>query len=179
MVFSKGQSAIEQMITYGWAIMIVIIVIGVLAYFGVLNFSGAVPERCLFQTGFFCSSHRLFIGTDGNTTVRFELGNKFSRKITITGLLCSAEPPNPATGYPNDPRSLQHLSPGITILPEGILSGSRALLLTCYDRNGNYKGTVGESYEGIIYVEYVEEPTGFGGLTGAHIKVGNVGGRIN
>jgi len=33
----KGQAAIEFLVTYGWAILIVLIAIGALAYFGVLN----------------------------------------------------------------------------------------------------------------------------------------------
>jgi len=36
-MFKKSQAAMDFLITYGWAILIVLIMIGTLAYFGVLN----------------------------------------------------------------------------------------------------------------------------------------------
>ena len=44
----KGQAAIEFLLTYGWSIMIVILMISGLAYFGVFNISDLVPDKYFF-----------------------------------------------------------------------------------------------------------------------------------
>lgn len=43
---SRGQAAMEFLMTYGWAILVVLAAIGALAYFGVLNPSKFLPESC-------------------------------------------------------------------------------------------------------------------------------------
>ncbi len=42
----KGQAAMEFLMTYGWAILVVIIAIGSLWYFGALNPSTFLPNQC-------------------------------------------------------------------------------------------------------------------------------------
>ena len=42
----KGQAAMEFLMTYGWAILVVLVAIGALAYFGVLSPDRFLPERC-------------------------------------------------------------------------------------------------------------------------------------
>ncbi|NTV22880.1 MAG: hypothetical protein HGA85_00705 [Nanoarchaeota archaeon] len=44
----KGQAAMEFLMTYGWAILVVIAAIAALAYFGVLNPQNWLPEKCEF-----------------------------------------------------------------------------------------------------------------------------------
>ena len=45
----KGQAAMEFLMTYGWAILVVLAAIGALAYFGVLSPQNLLPERTTFQ----------------------------------------------------------------------------------------------------------------------------------
>jgi len=45
----KGQAAMEFLMTYGWAIIVVLAAIGALAYFGVLSPSNLLPARTTFQ----------------------------------------------------------------------------------------------------------------------------------
>ena len=40
----KGQTAIEYLLTYGWAILIILIVAGVLAYYGIFAPKGFLSE---------------------------------------------------------------------------------------------------------------------------------------
>lgn len=47
MVNKRAQAALEFLMTYGWAILVVLAAIGALAYFGVLSPSNFVPERCV------------------------------------------------------------------------------------------------------------------------------------
>ena len=49
--------------TYGWALLVVLVAIGALAFFGVLNPGQFLPDQCtLFSgmscTGYICSSNR-------------------------------------------------------------------------------------------------------------------------
>jgi len=44
----RGQAAMEFLMTYGWAIVVVLAAIGALAYFGVLSPSKLLPDRTTF-----------------------------------------------------------------------------------------------------------------------------------
>jgi len=50
----KGQAAMEFLMTYGWAILVVLVAIGALAYFGVLSPDKFLPERCTGPAGLDC-----------------------------------------------------------------------------------------------------------------------------
>ncbi len=50
----KGQAAMEFLMTYGWAILVVLAAIGALAYFGVLSPDRFLPEKCTLPSGFAC-----------------------------------------------------------------------------------------------------------------------------
>jgi hypothetical protein len=50
----KGQAALEFMMTYGWAILVVLAAIGALSYFGVLDPSRFTPNTCMASSGFSC-----------------------------------------------------------------------------------------------------------------------------
>ncbi|MBU0471382.1 MAG: hypothetical protein KKF89_06085 [Nanoarchaeota archaeon] len=50
----KGQAALEFLTTYGWAFLIILVMIGALAYFGVLNPTRFVPDTCTFSGAFMC-----------------------------------------------------------------------------------------------------------------------------
>ena len=55
----KAQAAMEFLMTYGWAILVVLIVIGALAYFGVLSPSTLLPEKCTFPVSLTCTDHQI------------------------------------------------------------------------------------------------------------------------
>ena len=55
----RSQSAMEYLMTYGWAILVIIIVIAVLFYIGVLNPRNVTPTVCNFPPGISCSSFKL------------------------------------------------------------------------------------------------------------------------
>ena len=50
----KGQAAMEFLMTYGWALLVVLIAIAALAFFGVLNPSRFLPNSCNLAPGFGC-----------------------------------------------------------------------------------------------------------------------------
>jgi hypothetical protein len=50
----RAQAALEFLMTYGWAILVVLAAIGALAYFGVLNPSNFLPNKCVASPGISC-----------------------------------------------------------------------------------------------------------------------------
>ena len=53
----KSQAALEFLTTYGWAFLVILIMIGTLAYFGILSPGKILPNRC--NIGMNCSSQRI------------------------------------------------------------------------------------------------------------------------
>ncbi len=54
----KGQAAMEFLMTYGWAILVVLVAIGALAYFGVLSPSKFLPKSCTLEPGLSCEDFK-------------------------------------------------------------------------------------------------------------------------
>ncbi|MBU0756571.1 MAG: hypothetical protein KKF44_00770 [Nanoarchaeota archaeon] len=79
----KAQAAPEFLLTYGWAILAVIVSIGALAYFGVINHDNAMPGTCIFPSGATCLDSAV-IDSEADT-IELALKNTFPGKIFITG----------------------------------------------------------------------------------------------
>ena len=78
----KGQAAMEFLMTYGWAILVVLIAIGALAYFGVLNPSRFLPASCTIMPGVSCDSFKVTASTV-SLNVRNGMGNDLTG-VTFT-----------------------------------------------------------------------------------------------
>ena len=48
----SAQSAMEYLMTYGWAILIIAVVLAALFELGVFNGSNLAPQACIAQAGF-------------------------------------------------------------------------------------------------------------------------------
>jgi hypothetical protein len=80
----KSQAALEFLTTYAWAFLVILIMVGALAYFGILNPGKLLPDRCNFPTEFGCLDYAITYGTtgaDGTFTIR--LKNSVGEPITI------------------------------------------------------------------------------------------------
>ncbi len=82
----KAQAAMEFLMTYGWAILVVLVVIGALAYFGVLSPSTLLPEKCTFPVSLSCTDHR--VTASGVTII---LQNGAGRDMTINRVSANSE----------------------------------------------------------------------------------------
>src|SRR3989344_5684966 len=83
----KNQAALEFIMTYGWAILVVLVSIGSLSYFGVLSPDKFLPTKCTLQSGIACLDHK---ATAASLTVNIQ--NSLGRDITIdrvTALQCA------------------------------------------------------------------------------------------
>ena len=59
----KAQAAMEFLMTYGWAILVVLLAIAALAYFGVLNPGKYLPSSCTLGTGLSCTDFKVDAST--------------------------------------------------------------------------------------------------------------------
>jgi hypothetical protein len=78
----KAQAAFEYLSTYGWAILAALIVVGALAYFGFLNPSNLLPNKCDFGKQLECTDYRI----TSNGAVNLTFRNNFGKAINITGI---------------------------------------------------------------------------------------------
>ena len=67
--------------TYGWAILVVLAAIAALAYFGVLSPEKFLPQKCLLETGFTCTGHK--VETTQSTLI---FSNGLGKTIIVTNV---------------------------------------------------------------------------------------------
>lgn len=79
----RGQAAMEFLMTYGWAILVVLAAIAALAYFGVLSPGKLLPERCEFSAGLSCVDKPVI---QQNGDIIIALKNNVGQSIDITGV---------------------------------------------------------------------------------------------
>lgn len=79
----KAQAALEFLTTYGWAFLVILIMISALAYFGILNPSTILPDRCTFGAEIGCQDHMLTGGATG--TIKLKLKNNVGETIMVSG----------------------------------------------------------------------------------------------
>ncbi len=74
----RAQAAMEFLVTYGWAILAMLVVISSLAYFGVFSPDRIVSERCVASTGISCVDQ--FASTT-DSTIHFTVKNGPTRAV--------------------------------------------------------------------------------------------------
>ena len=126
----SGQAALEFIMTYGWAILVVLVAIAALAYFGVLSPDRFLPSKCTMQAGIACLDHKATA-----TTVEIDVQNSLGRDITVD-TLTAAQCPCLGTGC-TDP------------VPNPILNNGGAdtyTMLNCNNVGSKYNGRVNITY---------------------------------
>lgn len=78
----RAQAAMEFIMTYGWAILAVTVVIGALVYFGIFSPAKFLPETCSFPSELTCVGKALTTaGAAG--TIEFVVSNNVGNDIKI------------------------------------------------------------------------------------------------
>ncbi len=127
----KSQAAMEFLMTYGWAILVVLAAIGALAYFGVLSPDRFLPEKCTLPSGMACLDFR-YTGSGFELVIQNSAGFDMTNvMVQINGTGCNAN----ATG------------------PTTLTNGQKGTFtVTCSPTTGKFRGDV--------IINYVNQQTG-------------------
>ena len=140
----KGQTAMEYLMTYGWAIVVIVIVLGVLAFM----FSGAQTfEYCSFNPvgSYTCVGNPAVTAPSGggNVQMKITFRNGYSTPVTLTEYACVASESGQYSGA--------YTSASATVQP----GDTYVATVSCNDVNGNpYSSTPGAKFSGRFIVHY-------------------------
>ncbi|MBW2976406.1 hypothetical protein KY347_03095 [Candidatus Woesearchaeota archaeon] len=143
----KSQAAMEFLMTYGWAILVVLAAIAALAYFGVLSPERFMPEKCVLAPGLACVSFRLETGE-----LEMYISNGLGKTIQITEI--ALDEPAGATDFSCAEPFTTNLRSGEQeqfFIPENDGEGDD----TC-----SFGTEAGDPYRGDIRITYTETATG-------------------
>ena len=104
----KGQAALEFLTTYGWAFLVILVMIGALGYFGVLSPGNFLPQRCNVGPEFSCDDYQA-TKTTGLVNVSLILKNNLGESMSVSStdfsatsgsvpLTCSVSPATVSAG---------------------------------------------------------------------------------
>ena len=140
----KAQSAMEYLMTYGWSILLVAVVIAGLFELGVFNGGSAPSSACISQSGFLCINPVL--ATNG--TVNAIIGTEYTG-VTVTGTACTNSTVQP-------PVQFTAINPGIVLA-----SGEEMPADFQCKISSNATGT---KFAGVLWLQYTRN--GVTGITG-------------
>ncbi len=122
----KGQAAMEFLMSYGWAILVVIAAIAALAYFGVLSPDRFLPEKCDLPPGVACLDHR-YSGTAIEMAIQNAMGfDMIDVSVSVNGTGCNAADNSTQTTLTNGQKATYSV--------------------TCSPTSGKFKGDIIFSY---------------------------------
>ena len=89
----RGQAAMEYLTTYGWAILIIVIVLAALLWMGVFNVINKVPDSCSLQAGFSCLDAKIIYAAgevdNPDTNLMLKIRNNLNTRITFCRFVCN------------------------------------------------------------------------------------------
>jgi len=145
----------EFLITYGWAIIIMLSVIAILFYLGVFNPKTIAPASCVFPAGFACQGYKIETGGGMNGVLSLVLVQNTGHTLRITEIACTDGDPSYST------------------VDERIYDGGRlTMTVTCHKQDGSTPNA-GEYFKGNVYLAYVDEDTNI-----EHRAVGEIAYRV-
>ncbi|VVB66359.1 Uncharacterised protein [Candidatus Gugararchaeum adminiculabundum] len=171
----KGQAAMEYLMTYGWAILVIIIIMGALIYLGVLGGGSGAIKICRFATGdVFCTSAKTVADTSNGAKVSLEIQNTAPGPIYLKGYGCTMEP-NPA-----NPISVTFASAKLVVIgAKETLPISGADYAVCKDESGNsLLNGPGENFRGRVYLAYCTGNDCVPGAVNYNVISGSVSGKL-
>jgi len=119
---TKGQAAIEFMVTYGWAILAALLVIGALAYFGITN--PGLPDKCIFSNAFSCGDYiiqedsiRIRLTNTVGQTIYGNAPDNITAIMTDSGNPCAVSGPSGANPDTLEPEAVLNIMCDISATP--------------------------------------------------------------
>ena len=137
----KLQSAMEYLMTYGWAILIVAVVLAVLYQLGFFSGTNFITTSCIAESGFTCQKPVM----NATGYVQVDIGQISNGTMTVTGYAC--------TNNTQSPSSFNTYS-GTMALVSGQVQQA---VVKC----PGVGGKIGSTFRGYIWIQY-----NFAGQTG-------------
>jgi hypothetical protein len=144
------------------------VVLAVLFYLGILNPKSMAPTQCTFPAGFTCITWKLY--QNGNLYLR--IGQGIGKTINITGFRCTTNAsfvPGQSLNFSNGANALTVPSASQTELSNPALT-TYNYSCTADDAKTNSTGSVGDTYNGKLYINYTELDTGIQRVTTGSIS---------
>ncbi len=92
MVNLRGQAAMEYLMTYGWAILVILIVLAILAFY-LPQFIKAQDQCSFSQVGFTCGKPLIYSAdASNNVALNLRVFNQNGQNIVIKKVLCTNAP---------------------------------------------------------------------------------------
>jgi hypothetical protein len=145
----------EYLMTYGWAILVIVIVLALLAFF--LPRLTQVPEVCEFsQPGFSCSTNPAIIMNSSTNEVvaEFNLQNGKGQEVNVSKVLCTTAAfadSNYSFATPV-PAAQQTVPAGSSVKMSAVCSDVNGNPITLSPNSG-FQGTL------VVYYNYVNDVT--------------------
>ncbi|MEM4245548.1 MAG: hypothetical protein QW404_00855 [Candidatus Nanoarchaeia archaeon] len=117
----RGQAAMEFLMTYGWAILVVLVAIAALAYFGVLNPSRFLPSSCTIAPGLSCDEFKISAGGTSTVIIRNGMGDNINMSVKLDGTDMTCD----GVAGPNKALVLDGNQTTCTITLSGLSEGDR------------------------------------------------------
>lgn len=173
----KAQSAMEYLMTYGWAILIIAVVLSVLFQLGIFSSASLTGTSCIGMSGYLCKSPTLTAA--GYMT--FTVGQNTGVPLYNVELACASTSDSTGQPYPNS--AYNSITSGGLAIPASttgntIANGQTLTIsqLPCYSPTGTLSsGSIGASFSGYIWIQYTTQSSaeGAGNLWNI-VKMANV-----
>ncbi|MEM3201890.1 MAG: hypothetical protein QW774_03060 [Candidatus Micrarchaeaceae archaeon] len=143
----RVQSAMEYLMTYGWAILIIAVVLGAIFALGLFSPSTFAGTECLFPAGFGCTNIQL----SSSGVVTITILQSTDDPINITAIGCNTQQTTADMQAPYAPPSNQlYMQSG----------KSYTLSIQCYSNGATYAQPIGSLFEGYIAINYTDDVSG-------------------
>lgn len=147
----RAQAALEFLTTYGWAFIVILVMIGALAYFGVLSPSKVTPSRCIIEAGFTCKD---FLITSAAVNISIMNGKGEGLTLNSVNVTSDSATLTPCTTIPASGATITDAGSLIISCPVTSLGGSSKGDKLKFEFTVNYKmakGTYNQTFGGSIY----------------------------
>jgi len=83
----KGQAAAEYLVTYGWALLALVVIIAIILSTGVFNPSYFISEECVLQPDIACTGHQMYrTGGDQDAVLLIGVENRLGYDIKLANV---------------------------------------------------------------------------------------------
>ncbi len=142
----RGQTAVEYLMTYGWAILIILIVAGVLAYYGIFAPSGFLGPTARGFGQVQVLNPWSLSSSDGALTLNIE--NRVGGTIAITNVSYTLTSGGSGTYYDDSPSCTSGCTTGTNVT-----SGGKAVIVAT-PVSGPSGASAGDSWTATVTIYY-------------------------